>query len=46
MYSSNNIAAVLQDKISDNYRVAARVSETLENCNEAMIRYLTPNNQT
>ena len=46
MYSSINIAAVLQDKISDNYRVAARVSETLERANESMIRYLTPNNQT
>ncbi len=46
MHNSINIAAVLQDKISDNYRVAARVSKTLENANEAMIRYLTPNNQT
>ena len=46
MYSSINIAAVLQDKISDSYRVAARVSETLERANESMIRYLTPNNQT
>lgn len=37
---------MLQDKISDNYRVAANVSKRLEDCNEAMIRYLTPNNQT
>ncbi len=46
IYGSINIAAVLQDKISDNYRVAARVSQTLETANESMIRYLTPNNQT
>ena len=46
IYGSINIAAVLQDKISDNYRVAARVSQTLEMANESMIRYLTPNNQT
>ncbi|MCK0527392.1 methyl-accepting chemotaxis protein [Anaerobiospirillum sp. NML120449] len=46
MYSSINIATDLQDKISVGFRRVTAVSNALENSNEYMVSYLTPNNQS
>ena len=46
MYSSISIASDLQTMITVQYRQINDISKNIETANEAMVRYLTPNNQS